>query len=291
MLDISTFKARNQEAQKINISIQQARGGIEENKRQFAELCAKYKATYNQDITAENLPTILAECEADVKKQTEEQVLAIERAKAGIVVPSSGTYDNNTSNASDNSTTTNGVSGGVENTSNSAQPAVGGASVQSVAQQANAGTQNGVASGVDASATPEISKNFSDPVNNPVNISATPTTPVTGVVAGNNPQPAVTGVPATNSVGVFTPQPTAPVNPVGILPNAPVAPAPTQMNNPISASSFGAAALQSATPVDTKMPATQAVAPAPIQPTQQVAGWGNQPTPDFNAILGGKFGG
>lgn len=275
-MDISTFKTRNEEAQKINIKIQQARGAIEENKRQFAELCAKYKATYNQDITAENLAQILAECEAEIEKQSEEQALAIERAKAGILVSSSDTQTEGNAEASAEDATPNGQTTGVASNINSTQPAVGGPRQENKPQQGTLGGQNTGATGVGDGAN----------IGGNEKILA----PVDGLNAGNAPSAGIAGA-AQNSVGVFTPQPINPTNPVGILPTAPVAPAPTQMNNPISVSAFGAGAIQASTPVDTKMPTSQAVPTTPIQPTQQVAGWGQQGTPDFNAILGGKFGG
>lgn len=275
-MDISTFKARNEEAQAINIKIQQARGAIEENKRQFAELCAKYKATYNQDITAENLAQILADCEAEIEKQSEEQALAIERAKAGILVSSSDTQTTVDGASSGEGTTPSGQTAGVANNINSTQPTVGGGRQENVPQQGIPNGQNMVGTGVGGGAN----------IGGNEKILA----PVGGLNAGNTPSVGNAGV-AQNSVAGFTPQPINPTNPVGILPNAPVAPAPTQMNNPISVSAFGAGAIQASTPADNKMPTAQVAQPAPMQPTQQVAGWGQQGTPDFNAILGGKFGG
>lgn len=96
-MDIETFKARNLEAQKLNAEIQRAQGALEENKRQFEALCAEYKATYGEELTAETLEAEMNSVLASVTAMAQAQAQAIEAAKSGVIVseeadsPASGT--------------------------------------------------------------------------------------------------------------------------------------------------------------------------------------------------------
>lgn len=85
-MDIETFKARNLEAQKLNAEIQRAQGALEENKRQFEALCAEYKATYGEELTAETLEAEMNSVLASVTAMAQAQAQAIEAAKSGVIV-------------------------------------------------------------------------------------------------------------------------------------------------------------------------------------------------------------
>lgn len=232
MLDINEFKARNAEAQQINIKIQQAQGAIDENKRQFEKLCAEYQNIYNQPITIDNLAQILADCEAEIKAQGEAQAQAIENAKAGVVI-TTATAEQGTTPAQMTGNQAQGTTTAAQMTGNQAQMTGKTAAQGTIpAQMTNTAAQ------------------------------MTPNQPTQGTPQPQNP---------------FPPAPTAPVNPV--------APAPVSINM------LGQAAIQASSVPDTAMPTSQGTTPAPIQPTSGVAGWNTQGTPDFNAILGGKFGG
>lgn len=83
-MTIAEFKAKNAEAQAFNVKIQQARGAIEENKRQFAMLCAEYKATYGEDVTADNIEQLLAKVSGELAQQVAAQERAINEARESI---------------------------------------------------------------------------------------------------------------------------------------------------------------------------------------------------------------
>lgn len=85
-IDISEFKARNAEAQRINSEIQRMAGAIEENKKQFRQLCEAYEKTYGEHVDEQNLAEVLARVSTDVEKQAIMQAELIEKAKQGIVI-------------------------------------------------------------------------------------------------------------------------------------------------------------------------------------------------------------
>ena len=85
-MNISEFKERNQEAQRINAEIQKAQGARDENERQFKLLCEQYEATYGEHIDANNLEEVLNRVAREVEAQAAAQAKAIELAKNGVVI-------------------------------------------------------------------------------------------------------------------------------------------------------------------------------------------------------------
>ena len=245
-ISIADFKARNAEAQAINAEIQKAQGAIEENRRQFAKLCEEYEKQFGEHVDEKNLAEILARVTADVQAQAEVQALAIEKAKAGIVI----TDDSN--------------------------------------EETVASTPSPTSTPVQAS-TPAPAA-VQTPAPAPVTPPQTPVAPVQ-----TNP--------------FVAPPPVAPAAPVTPPPVAPAA--PTQTNpfltpaadgeapKPFSAAALSAAAVKQANAASVpdmtqQISATQSTAEAaPTFPGVSIPGW-NIPTGnslDFNAMLGGAFGG
>lgn len=219
-IDINEFRARNNEAQRINADIQKAQGARDENKRQFEMMCKKYKDTYGEELTADNIEEVLNRVGEEVVRQSQAQAQAIERAKQGIVI-----------------------------------------AAQAPVQAATAPAQ----------VTQAPTQPATSPVQAPVQMPVSPAQPV-----------EQTSTPA--SFGTPVSQPTAP--------NLGTSVAFGEVAKPMSASMLSSAALtQSNTQPDLSMPKEENQMPQNA-PAMGIPGW----TPpqggvNFDALLGGKFGG
>lgn len=258
---IKEFEARNAEAQRINAEIQKAQGALEENKRQFEELCKKYEAEYGEPVNAENIEQIFNRVYSEVAAAAEEQRVALENARNGVIVPTGQpAVEQNTAQAG---TAQVGTVQTAQNFAPAGQPVSQTVSQATqglidAAQNFAAGTQQGFV----APQQPAPVQQTASPAANP--IFGAPTS----------------AAQSTNAVQL---------SPVGgqVMFGSAEAPAGTQ---PISASAIPQTAFTAQ--ADIKQPVEQDTSEQ-IKPAYNIPGWGtaNNSDIDFNQVLGGTFGG
>lgn len=297
-MTIAEFKNRNAEAQAFNVKIQQARGAIEENKRQFEQLCAEYKAQYGEDVNADNIEALLNKVTAELERQVVAQERAIAEARESIYkVADTGVTDEG--NADDVGTTEMGTA--AETVAPAAMPtpapipapaAVAPAPVAPVAvaptpapvapvapvAPAPVAVDNGEVT-LGAVAAPEIAPVPTVKVAMPGGIVA-PTAPAPVVV----PAAPAAAVAAANEKSRFI-KPVMPGNVVSMGDDDDDAPKPAK----VSMDAINNASMMQQGMPDVLSAPTAPAAPA-AQPTVQSPWGGTGANADFT-ILGGKFGG
>ena len=288
-MTIAEFKNRNAEAQAFNVKIQQARGAIEENKRQFEQLCAEYKAQYGEDVNADNVEALLSKVTAELERQVEAQERAIAEARESIYKVADTAVETE-GNAADVGTTEKGTAPVAEPVAVapavSVTPAPVAAPVTPVAPVAPVApapvapvapvtVDNGEVT-LGAVAAPEIAPVPTVKVAMPGGI-VTPTAPAPVVV----PTAPAAAVAAANEKSRFI-KPVMPANVVSMGDDDDDAPKPAKVSMD---------AINNASMMQQGMPDVLPTPAAPVaQPTVQSPWGGTGANADFT-ILGGKFGG
>lgn len=278
-MTIAEFKNRNAEAQAFNVKIQQARGAIEENKRQFEQLCAEYKAQYGEDVNADNVEALLSKVTAELERQVEAQERAIAEARESIYKVADTTVEPE-GNAADVGTTEKGTAPVAEPVAVAPVVPVTPAPVAPVmptpvAPVAPVTVDNGEVT-LGAVAAPEIAPVPTVKVAMPGGI-VTPTAPAPVVV----PTAPAAAVAAANEKSRFI-KPVMPANVVSMGDDDDDAPKPAKVSMD---------AISNASMMQQGMPDVLPTPAAPVaQPTVQSPWGGTGANADFT-ILGGKFGG
>lgn len=273
-MTIAEFKNRNAEAQAFNVKIQQARGAIEENKRQFEQLCAEYKAQYGEDVNADNVEALLSKVTAELERQVEAQERAIAEARESIYKVADTAVETE-GNAADVGTTEKGTAPVAEPVAVAPAAPVTPVMPTPVAPVAPVTVNNGEVT-LGAVAAPEIAPVPTVKVAMPGGI-VTPTAPAPVVV----PTAPAAAVAAANEKSRFI-KPVMPANVVSMGDDDDDAPKPAKVSMN---------AINNASMMQQGMPDVLPTPAAPVaQPTVQSPWGGTGANADFT-ILGGKFGG
>lgn len=259
---IQEFERRNAEAQRINAEIQKAQGALDENKRQFEELCKQYEAEFGEHIDASNIEAVFNRVYEEVAKSAEEQRVALEGAKNGVVVGTNAETSDVTAVQPQNVAP--------QPTAPATQPAV------TVPQPTAPTTQPAVTA-------PQPAVQSVAPAAVPPVVAPQPADQMAALS-----QQAVFGAP---TQPVVAPQPVVPApNPTPVGEQMTFGTMETAAPQPISATAIPQTVISAQ--VDIKQPVEQDTSEQ-IQPAYSIPGWGtaNNADIDFNEVLGGTFGG